>query len=150
MSSIASSRSGAEGSRRINWGRVALVGLATVLVAVLINVAIYFIAGAFVQYRPEFEPLANVGAAIFVSVVFTAAAVAVYALVLRFSRNPVRTYVIIALVALVLTIIPDFVLVPMTPGSTDAQIAVLVLMHLIPAPVIIWMLTTLAGPSRVR
>lgn len=145
MSSVASSSVRDEG-RSVPWGRVALVGLATVIAAVVINVLIYAIGGAFVQYRPEFEPLANVAAPISFTVFFTAIAAIVYAIVLRFSRNPVRLFLIIAVAALAVTLIPDFTLVPTTPGATGGQIAILVLMHLIPAPVIIWMLTTFARP----
>ena len=147
MSSIASSRST---GTRINWGRVALAGLAAILAAVVINVLIYFIAGAVVAYNPEFTPLANVGAPVTFTVFFTAMAALVYALVLRFSRNPVRTFFIVAVVALVVTLIPDFLVTPTFPGATGGQTAILVLMHLLAAPVIISLLTTLAHPRRVQ
>lgn len=148
MSSVASPV--AQDSRRVQWGRVALAGLAAILAALVVNVLIYFIGQAFVAYNPEFLPLANVGAPVTFTVFFTAAAALVYALVLRFARNPVRTYTIIAVVALVVTLIPDFAYTPTVPGSSAGQTAILVLMHLIPAPIIIYLLTTLAHPRRVQ
>jgi hypothetical protein len=47
----------------------------------------------------------------------------------------------------VLTLIPDFTIAPSTDGSSSAQIAVLILMHVVAAVVIVGMLTTLARPA---
>ncbi len=149
MSSVASSSVGA-GSGRINWGLVARAGLVAILAAVVVNVLIYFIGSAFVPYNAEFAVLANVVGTVVFTVFFTAAAAAVYALVLRFAKNPVRTYLIVAAVALVVTLIPDFTIIPATPGSSAGQATILVLMHLIAAPVIVYILVTLAHPRRVR
>ena len=147
MSSVASSP---PIKTKTRWGRVALAGLAAVFAAIVINVLIYFIGQAFVAYNPAFEPLVNVGITVVVTAFYTAAAALVYALVLRLARNPARTYLIVALIALVVTLIPDFAYIPTEPGSSAGQTAILVLMHLIPAPVIISLLTTLAHPRRVR
>lgn len=147
MSSVASSY---PVRTSINRGRVALAGLAAILAALVVNVVIYFVGQAFVAYDPEFAPLANVGAPVVFTAFFTAIAALVYALVLRFARNPVRTFLIVAVVGLVVTLIPDVLLVPTFPGATGGQIAVLVLMHLIAAPVIVSLLTTLAHSRRVR
>ncbi len=147
MSSVASSRSM---GTKTNWGRVALAGLAAIFAAIAVNVPIYFVGRAFVAYNPEFAPLADVIVTVITTTIYTAAAALVYALVLHFSRNPVRTYLIVAVIALVVTLIPDFTYIPTERGSSAGQTAILVLMHILPAPVIVYLLTTLAHPRRVQ
>lgn len=147
MSSVAPSRSA---RLKTNWGRVAFAGLMAILAAIVVNVLVYSIGKAFVAYNPEFAPLADVIVTVITTVFYTAAAALVYALVLHFARNPVRTYIIVALVALVVTLIPDFAYIPTERGSSAGQTAILVFMHILPAPVIVSLLTTLAHPRRVR
>jgi hypothetical protein len=146
MSSIALSPSTLEQPRVSSWGKVALVSLATVVAAIFANVLVYFIGDLFVAYDAEFKILATVEPTISVTLMAGAIAVAVYAALLRFSRTPVRTYTIVSAVVLVLSIVPDFTLIPSEPGVSNAQIAILVLQHIVAAIVIVGMLTTLARP----
>jgi pimeloyl-ACP methyl ester carboxylesterase len=60
MSSIAISTSTLEESRAVNWGRFALVGLATVVATTVANVLVYFIGDTLVAYHPRFDILATV------------------------------------------------------------------------------------------
>jgi uncharacterized membrane protein len=50
-------------------------------------------------------------------------------------------------VVFVVTLVPDFTLIPTVGGSTGAQTAILVALHVAAACVIVWMLTT---SSRTR
>jgi hypothetical protein len=79
-------------ARSIDWGRFALVGLATVIAAVAANVLVYFIGSALVGYDPQFVVLANVSATILFTVVPAIVAVLLYALLLRFTDNPTRRH----------------------------------------------------------
>ena len=133
----------------MSWGRFALVGLATVIAAVVATLIVYYIGGAIVAYDPTFVVLATNGGTIIFTVTLAVIAVLVYAVVLRFAADPPRTFKIIAAVVLVLSIIPDFTYIPTVPGATTAQALVLVAMHVVAAIVIVGMLTTLA-PSRPR
>lgn len=149
MSTLAgNSLSAPRATSAIRWGRVSLVGLATVLAANIATVIVFFIGDAIVGYDPEFLVLDGPGPTITFTVFFSILAVLVYALVLRFSRNPVRHYTIIAAVALVLSIVPDLTYIPTVEGSSNGQVAVLVIMHIVAAAVIVAMLTRLAGPSK--
>jgi Family of unknown function (DUF6069) len=130
-------------SRSVDWGRFALVGLGTVVVAVLANVIVYFIGSALVGYDPEFVILRNVSAVILFTVVPAIVAVLLYAVLLRFTATPERTFTIIAAVVLVISLIPDVTYIPTVPGATGGQTVILAVMHVVAAVVIVWMLTTL-------
>ncbi len=141
MASSISLSSTPRAAHPVNWGRFALVGVATVIAAVLANVIVYFIGSAVVGYDPEFIVLSNVSATILFTVVPAIAAVLLYAVLLRFTQNPARTFTIIAAVVLVISLIPDVFYIPTVPGATGGQTAILALMHVVAAAVIVWMLT---------
>ena len=146
MVSSAMSSSAHEDSRAVNWGRFALVGLGTVVAAVIANLVVYFVGAVVVGYDPEFLPLATVGGTLFFTIIPAVVAVLLYAALLRFTRHPARIFTIIAAVVFVVTLIPDFTYIPTVPGVTGGQIAILVLMHVVAAAVIVGLLTTLARP----
>jgi hypothetical protein len=145
--SVATSPSLSQESRVVNWGRFARVGLATVVAAGLANILVYYAGDAVVRYDPKFVELGSaIGDGIFTSVL-ALGAVLVYAALLRFAHNPVRTFTIVSAVVLVLSVIPDFTMIPSEPGTSNAQTVVLVVMHVVAAAVIVRMLTTLARPQ---
>lgn len=138
-----SATSSSTATRDVNWGQFALVGLGTIVAAVLANVLVYYIGGAVVDYDPQFLPLASVGGAVIFTVFPAIIAVVIYAILLRFTRNPVRIFTIIAVIALIISLIPDLTYIPTVPGVTTAQTAMLLLMHLVAAAVIVGILTRL-------
>ena len=131
----------------IDWRRYALVGVATIVAAIVANVIVYFIGSALVSYDPQFLILSNVGPAIIFTVVPAIVAVIIYAILLRFTANPARTFTFIAVIALILSLIPDLTYIPTLPGATSPQAAVLMVMHVVAAVVITWVLTTFARPQ---
>lgn len=147
MSSMVMSASALQDSRVVSRGRFALVGFATVVVATLVNLLVYFVGDAAIGYDSDFVVLATVGGTVFWTVLLGIGAVLVYAALLRFSRNPARTFTIVSVVALILSIIPDFTYIPTVEGSSNPQIAILILMHFVAAGVIVWMLTALTRPQ---
>ena len=149
MSSNALSSSAPVESRAIDWRRYALVGLATIVAAVLATVLVYFIGSALVGYDPRFVVLANVSATILFTVVPAIVAVLLYAVLLRFTANPARIFTSIAAVVLVLSLIPDLTYIPSVPGATSGQTAILMVMHIVAAIVIVGMLTSFSrSPAR--
>ena len=129
---------------RGGWGRVALVGLGTVIAAVLANLVVYYIGAAIVGYNPDFVVLATNGGTIFFTVIPAIVAVLLYAILLRFTRRPARIFSIIAAVVFVVTLIPDFTYIPTVVGASNGQTAILVLMHVVAAVVIVGLLTKFA------
>ncbi len=136
-----SATSSSTATRDVNWGQFALVGLGTIVAAVLANVLVHYIGGAVVDYDPQFLPLASVGGAVIFTVFPAIIAVVIYAILLRFTRNPARIFTIIAVIALIISLVPDLTYIPTVPGVTTAQTAMLLLMHLVAAAVIVGGLT---------
>ena len=127
--SVAVSGSVSAESRSVNWKRVAGVGTAAAVAAGLATILTYYDGDAFVRYDSEFVPLQGaVGDGIFAAVL-AIPAVLIYALLLRKAANPARTFTIVSAVALALSFIPDLTMLGSEPGVSNAQIAVLCLMH---------------------
>src|SRR5215204_6309899 len=152
MSSIALSSSSSSPPvppRAVNWGRFALVGLGTVVAAVLANLLVYLIGSVVVGYDPQFVVLANPSATILFTVVPAIVAVLLYAALIRFTSNPARIFTNIAVVVLIVSLIPDLTYIPSVPGATSGQTAILMLMHVVAAVVIVSMLTTQTRSERL-
>jgi hypothetical protein len=144
-SSTARAKSAPAAGRAVNWGRYALLGLGTVVAAVLANTVFYYLAAAMVTYDPEFIVLSNPSGAIIFTLVPAIVATLLYAGLLRFTRHPVAIFNVISAVVFVVTLIPDFTYIPTVEGASNGQTAVLVLMHVIAAAVIVRMLTSQTG-----
>jgi hypothetical protein len=129
----------------VNWGRYALLGLGTVVAAVLANTVFYYLAATLVAYDPEFIVLSNPSGAMIFTLVPAIVATLLYAGLLRFTRHPVAIFNVISAVVFVVTLIPDFTYIPTVDGASNGQTAVLVLMHVIAAAVIVRMLTSQRG-----
>jgi len=130
--------------RAVDWGRYALVGLGTVVAAVVANLIVWAIGGAIVGYDPRFSPLASPGGAFLFTLVPAIVATLIYAGLLRFAADPARVFTILAVVLLVLSLIPDLTYIPTVPGASVRQTAVLMAMHVVAAVVIV------GGLTRVR
>lgn len=141
MSSVAITTGIRAKSRSVTRGRFALFGLATVIAATVANVLVYYLGAATIGYDPSFVILQNAGGAIFFTIPAAIIAVALYAVLLRTTKRPERTFTIISAVVLVLSIVPDITYIPTVEGSTNGQTAVLILMHIAAAAVIVGMLT---------
>ena len=154
MSSIAlsASASGSESGSAdaVDRGRFALVGLGTVVAAVTANVVVYVLGSALVGYDPRFLPLAKVDGVVLFTLLPAIVATLLYALLLRFSGNPPRTFGTVSAVVFVVTLIPDFAYIPTVPGASSGQTAILVLMHVVAAGVIVGTLTGFARPHSCR
>ena len=131
---------------RIAVNRLLWVGPLTILAAIVANVIIQQIAVVVLNPDPAFLPLTLLPPIIF-TVVGVLGAVIVYALIGRFSRQPVRLFRRVALVALVVSFIPDILMLVtgFNPGTTAANVAVLILMHVVAWGIAVGMLTRLAA-----
>ena len=129
---------------RVDQSKVWRVGGLAILASAVANAIVYFIANAILRFPPEFPPLASVVPPVLFTVMFTLVAVVVFAVVARRSSQPIRLYRIIAVVALVVSLLPDATLPgnPMFPGVTPAALGTLVVMHLVAAAITVYLLTT--------
>src|SRR5215467_7079499 len=90
--------------------RLSMVGALTITAAVVADLAVRALAFALWPISPAFLPL-QIGSICVFTVVLVGGGVVVYALVALFSRRPTRTYTMIALIALLLSLIPPVMLI---------------------------------------
>jgi hypothetical protein len=68
--------------------------------------------------------------------------VAVFAAVAKLSIQPIRTYQIVAAVALALSMFPDLMLLN-EPGTTGGDVVALMILHVVAAVAVVWPLCAL-------
>jgi hypothetical protein len=120
-----------------SWGRYARTGLLTIGASVLANAVFFYAAQVAVQYDPAFLPLGNVSAPIIFTVFPAVVAALLYAGLLQIVRkHAAMVFMVVSAVTFVVTLIPDFAYIPTVDGVSNAEIAVLVVMHAIAAAII--------------
>jgi hypothetical protein len=130
-------------SARGNLWRNAGIAL---VAAVVINELIRLIAVPLLGIDPGFLPLTAFGPVIMFTAFGVIGATLVYWLLTRFSKNPDQLFTTIAVVLLVLSFVPNILtgLNPQSapfPGVTWAAIITLMVMHLPPALLSVFLLT---------
>jgi len=126
--------------RKLWW-----VGPLTVFAAIIGVLIVRAIAMAILP--PPYAPgLAMIALPIILTLVLCTGAVVVFALVGRFAKNPVRTYIIISSVFLVISFIPDILAVsaPM-PGAGWPYSITLMIMHVVAGFITVYMLIKLTA-----
>lgn len=123
------------------------VGPLTVFSAVIGVLIVRAIAMAILP--PPYAPgLAMIMIPIVLTVVFCTGAVIVFALVGRFAKNPVRTFIIISVVFLFISFIPDLLVASMgasMPGATWGYAITLMIMHVVAGFITVFMLIKLTA-----
>jgi hypothetical protein len=125
--------------KRLWW-----IGPLTILAAVF-GVLIVRIAAVAILH-PDPQPMSlGWGAPIGFTVILVGGAVAVFALVARFAKNPLRTYQTISLVVLLLSLVPDLAYGGSSiPGASWPVAIALMIMHVVAWAVTVTMLTKLS------
>jgi hypothetical protein len=124
-------------SSAFTWSRYARTALFTIGASVAANAALFFVAQVGVQYDPAFLPLGNVSAPIVFTVFPSVMAALLYAGLLQFVRkHAALVFTVVSAVTFVVTLVPDFTYIPTVDGVSNAEIAVLVVMHAIAAAII--------------
>lgn len=118
---------------------VARRGIVAAALAAACNAALVPVARA-LDVAPGFEPL-SYPPVVFLTVLGAVAATFVFTLVRRVSSAPVRTFTRIAAVVLVLSVLPDLVLLQAQPAATVPGVLVLMAMHVVAAVVMVGVLT---------
>ena len=123
------------------------VGPLTVLSAVIGVLIVRAIAMSILP--PPYAPgLAMVMVPIVLTVVFCTGGVIVFALVGRFAKNPVRTFIIISIVFLFISFLPDLAVPTMgasMPGATWGYAITLMIMHIVAGFITVFMLIKLTA-----
>jgi hypothetical protein len=142
---MASVTSSAQPTERVTFSRLLWVGPLAIIAATLANVVLQQLAVAVLNPDPGFLPLTLMPPIVF-TVVGVLGAVIVYAVIGRFARQPVQLFRRVALMTLVVSFIPDILMLitGFNPGTTAANVVVLVLMHVVAWAIAVGMLTRLA------
>lgn len=126
--------------------RIVLAIAIALVVTIPLNLAIEVLARQAFAVSPDFEPFQGTVAPYTAGGVVLAGAV--FAVLQHFVREPDRVYVRVAIVALVLSWVPDAaLLVLQDPGATVPAVASLMLMHALTAGIIVSLLVRIARPS---
>jgi Family of unknown function (DUF6069) len=132
--------------RRLLW-----VGPLTVAASV-IGVLIVRTIARVILPAPYAPGLAIIMVPIILTVVLCSAAVVVFALVGRFAKKPIRTYIIIASIFLVISFLPDLAVPSMgaaMPGANWGYAITLMIMHVVAGSITVYMLIKLtATPNK--
>ena len=123
--------------------------LASVAAAVAANLVALLLVRAVVDLPDGFPPLTATAVAAF-TLLGTGLGALVYAWLRRRSATPARTYIRVAVVALILSVIPNFLAMANPamfpfPGGNATAFLVLTLFHVIAAAVSVAVLLRLAG-----
>jgi len=124
--------------RKLWW-----VGPLTVLAAIVGVLIVRAIARMILQ--PPYAPgLEMIMIPIILTLVLCTAAVLVFALVGPYAKNPVRTYIIISFVFLIISFLPDIAAASMRmPGAGWPYSITLMIMHVVAGVITVLMLTRL-------
>ena len=127
--------------------RIVLATAIALVIAVPVDLAIEAFARQVFAVSPEFEPFQGTVAP------YTAGGVVVagvaFAVMRRFVRDVSRAYVRLAIVALVLSWIPDVALLLINePGATVPAVASLMVMHAVAASIVVTLLVRIAAPRQ--
>src|SRR5438093_12321200 len=137
------------GEERVALRRLAWVAPLAVVGATLANeVARRLLLAILPPINPDFVALEAQSVAM-MTVVCSLAAVAVFAAVARLSIQPIRTYQIVAAVALVMSLLPDLMLLQ-DPTATGGAVVTLMLLHGVAAAAVVWPLSTLTQTADTR
>ena len=132
-------------TERVACGRLAPAGALALVVAAAANAVVYLVASSLGAMPQDVD--ANGQGPITLPMVVAMSAVGavvgtlVYALVGRLARRPVRVFRLVAMIALVLSLVGPFTI----PGAPAAMVGALLLMHTIAAVAVVGPLTTLAA-----
>lgn len=126
--------------------RVLLAGGVAIVGSVIANLVVYWLGAMLTQPPADFQPLASPMPTIIFTTLFLVIATAVYAVINALASNPVRVFTIVAIVALVVGLIPDFMLL-ISPGAmpmgtpTVPAVLVLIVMHFVAFGITLWAFT---------
>ncbi len=137
-----------EPAGRIPLTKVLLGTVAAIVAAIVVNVIVFFIADVAGAFPDDFrfeapgggETTMGLGNVMFSTISYLVIGGVVFAIISRLSSRPVRTFLIVAAVALILSFITPFT-IPDAPGG---MVAALLVMHVLTAVVAVWVMLRVA------
>ena len=142
LKSRESSVVGARSSNPANWRRLLVVGASLAIVATVANVALAMALRSWLQVPAGFQPLTTPAVAS-LTIIGMIAATVVFAWTAQTRPDPIRTFLVIATVGLVLSWLPDLGIwaTAVFHGTTAAGILSLMALHVVAAGCAVAILT---------
>ena len=130
-----------EQAKEVDSSRIWLGGLVTIVLAVIGNLILLWLANLLLTIPAQFEPLGALRVSIFTAV-FVLGSIIVYAILAAKVEQPIRTYKRIAWLFLVVSFIPDLAMlfVDFMPAATVTAVFVLMLTHVVAGLIAIYVL----------
>ena len=134
------------GSGHIAWSRLFWVAPLTALVAAVANGLVYLVASAVGAIPSDFvisgpETSLTLGMVVATTIAPALLGAVVFALLGRFTRRPVRNFVVLSAVLLVLSFVTPLTI----PGAPFSMVLALELMHVVAAAAVVGLLTKMAA-----
>ncbi len=136
--------------KQVDKSKIVKAGIVAIVASVVANLIAFFIVNAILDLPSpaDFPPL-SAGTIGFLTAVFTFVGVIVFAVLAQMTKNPIRTYWIVATVALVVSIIPNITSVINPEGapfpfpvSSSLGFLVLIIFHVIAYVITTFVITT--------
>jgi hypothetical protein len=139
-------------TNKVSFSRALMAGAITIVATVVANLILRWLGMLILPVDPSFMPLATWQPTVIFTVMFLILATIVFLVINAFAANPPRVFTIVATVALVLSIIPDFMLLvnptAMPVGTpTLGAVILLILFHVVGYVIALWAFTRWA-PQR--
>ena len=127
--------------KEVDSSRILLGGLVTIVLSVIGNLILLWIANLLVEIPPEFAPLGPLRISVF-TVAFLLGAIIVYVILAAKVEHPIRTYQRIGWIFLIVSFIPDMAMlfVDFMPGATVTAVIILMLTHVVAGLIALYLL----------
>jgi hypothetical protein len=133
-------------SKKVPFGRALMAGGITIILSIVANLLVRWIGMLILPVDPSFLPLATWQPTVIFTTLFLVVATIVFLLINAFTSNPPRVFTIVASVALVISLLPDLMLLinptAMPVGTpTLGAVIILIAMHIVGYLIAIWAFT---------
>ncbi len=118
------------------WASILIAGIASIVASMVANLIVWLIATSVFDVPGGFDPLASAAPVVKASIAFGIVATITFVIILRFAKNPARTWMIVGLTGLLVSFILPLGLLSQD-DSSGTGVALLVLMHVVAAAIFI-------------
>jgi hypothetical protein len=136
----------APAGRKIPFSRALMASGITIVASIVANLIVRWVGMLILPVDPSFMPLATWQPTVIFTTMFLVLATIVFLVINAFTANPPRVFNIVAFVALLLSLVPDFMLLinptAMPMGTpTFGAVLILVVQHIVAYLITVWAFT---------
>jgi hypothetical protein len=133
-------------TKKVSFTRGLMAGGIAIVLTIVVNLIVRWIGMLILPIDPTFLPLATWQPTVIFTTMFLVLATIVFLIINAFTSNPPRVFNIVALVALIVSLIPDFMLLinpsAMAMGTpTLGAVIILIVMHIVGYAIAVWAFT---------